>query len=317
MTTVGPYGIPFSALLVSAGRDADQAGRVEGLRGDDRVAREERLLGATLAVADAHALALVGDLEHLAAGLHAAGELGREAVDERARAADDVAREPAAAAPDEREVARARARGDLLRLGRGARHGGPEHQVGIARELPEPLGERLGVAMCKQPPPRLGGRLAGPRPGDALVTCDRDPQSRSRARERDALGGAQRQAQRIQLGPSADQQAAVELERDEVTGHGQRLHADVGDQAPCRRARAAEDVGAEVHPVGPARLAADAAAGALRALEHDDIAVAQIPGRRQARDAAADDDGVADGLELAAGGVGGQVAESSAGVWPA
>ncbi len=52
---------------------------------------------------------------------------------------------------------------------------------------------------------------------------------------------------------------------------------------------------------------------ALGALEHDDVAVAQIPGRRETGDAAADHDRVAHGLELAAGGVGGQVAESSAG----
>jgi hypothetical protein len=56
----------------------------------------------------------------------------------------------------------------------------------------------------------------------------------------------------------------------------------------------------EVQPVGVALLAADAAAHALAALEHDDVAVAQIPGGCEAGDAAADDDRVANRLALAA-----------------
>ena len=47
------------------------------------------------------------------------------------------------------------------------------------------------------------------------------------------------------------------------------------------------------------------------ALEHDDVAVAQVPGSGESGDAAPDHDGVAYGLALAAGGVAGQVAEST------
>jgi hypothetical protein len=68
----------------------------------------------------------------------------------------------------------------------------------------------------------------------------------------------------------------------------------------------------EVQPVRVAALAADPATDALRALEHDDVAVAEVPGSREAGDAAADDDRIADRLVLAAEGVGGQAAESSA-----
>ena len=151
-------------------------------------------------------------------------------------------------------------------------------------------------------------RLARPRLRHPLVARDRDAQARSGARERHALGRPEREAQRIQLGPASHEELAVELERDEVPGHRHRLHADVGDEPPGRRAGSAEDVGAEVQPVRRARLAADAAAEAVRALEHDDIAVAQIPGRGEAGDAASDHDHVAHGL--AAGGVVGQAAES-------
>ena len=175
----------------------------------------------------------------------------------------------------------------------------------------QPLGERLVVAVREQPPARLRGRLAGARPRDALVARDRDAQPGAGARECDALGRPQRQPQRIQLGPAADEQAPVELERDEVPGHRHRLDADVRDEPAGRRSGTAEDVRPEVHPVRPARLAADAAAQALGALEHDDVAVAQVPGRREARDAASDHDGVAHGLVLAAEGVGGQADESS------
>ena len=231
----------------------------------------------------------------------ASGQLGCDAVDQRSGAADDVAREARPGAPDEREVAGARARRDLLGLGRGARHGRPEHQVGVAGQLAEPVGERAVVSVREQAPARLGGRLAGARPGHALVARDGDAQPRARARERDALGRPQREAQRIQLGPAADEQPPVELERDEVARHGHGLDADIGDEPAGRRAGPAEDVRAEVQPVRVARLAADAPAEPAGALEHDDVAVAQVPGGREPGDAATDHDRVAHGLAAGCG----------------
>ena len=192
--------------------------------------------------------------------------------------------------------------------------GGAEHQVGVARELAQPLGERLVVAVCEQAPARLGGRLAWPRHGDPRIARDREAQAGARAHQRHALCGSQRQPERVQLGAAADEQLAVQLERDEVPGNRERLDADVGDEPARGRPRTREDVRAEVQPVGVARLAADAAAEAPGGLEDDDVAIAQIPRGREARDAAADDDRVAYGLVLAAGGVAGQAAESSAGV---
>ena len=271
--------------------------------------RTQLVLLAAVAVAHAHEVALVGDLLDVGAGDDLAAQLGGQTVDQRPGAADDVAREARARAPDEREVARAGAGVDLLRLGRGARHGRPEHQVGIARQLAEPVGERPVVPVGEQPPASLGRRLARAGLGDTLVAGNGNPQARARAHEGHALAPAQREAERVQLGPAADEQPAVELEGREMARHGHGLDADVGDEPAGRRTGAAEDVRAEVQPVRIARLAADTPAEPLAALEHHHVAVAQIPGRREARDAATDHDRVA--YRLAAEGVGGQVAESS------
>ena len=130
--------------------------------------RADSSRSSALPVAHAYALLLLGDLQYLGTRANETRELGGDAVDQRSRSADDVAREPGVAAPDEREVPRARAGGDLLRLGRGARDGRTEHQVGVAGELPQPVGERLAVAVREQAPPRLGGRLARAWPGHAL-----------------------------------------------------------------------------------------------------------------------------------------------------
>jgi hypothetical protein len=96
-----------------------------------------------------------------------------------------------------------------------------------------------------------------------------------------------------------------------VAGHGHRLDPDIGHQPSRRGAGAAEDMSTEVQPVGVTRLAANAPAEPARALEHHHVAVAQVPGRCEAGDAAPDHDDVAHGLALAAGGVTGQAAEST------
>jgi hypothetical protein len=98
-----------------------------------------------------------------------------------------------------------------------------------------------------------------------------------------------------------------------MPGNRERFDSDIGDEPARGRPGTAEDVRPEIQPVGVARLAANAAAEAPGGLEDDDVAIAQIPRGRQARDAAADDDRVAYGLVLAAGGVTGQAVESSAG----
>ena len=57
-------------------------------------------------------------------------------------------------------------------------------------------------------------------------------------------------------------------------------------------AGAGEHVRAEVDPVVAPRLGPDAAADAVGRLQHDDVAIAQVPGGREARNAPADHDHV-------------------------
>ncbi len=129
---------------------------------------------------------------------------------------------PAAGAPDEREVARARALGDLLRLGGGARDGRPEHQVRIAgQRSPSHSANVCVVAVREQAAARLGRRLARaaawPR---ARSARRRGAGARPRASSARRSSRRKRQAHRVQLGAAADEQLAVQLERDEVAGHG-------------------------------------------------------------------------------------------------
>ena len=169
--------------------------------------------------------------------------------------------------------------------------------------------------MREQPPARLGRRLAGPRLGDALVAGDRDAQARPGAhrarRARPACSG-RRSGYSSGRPPTSRRPLSSSATRWPGTGSDSTptsaTSRPVAEPGPLKTwAPRFSQYGAR----GSLRMRPPSALGAL---EHDDVAVAQIPGRREAGDAAADHDGVAHGLELAAGGVGGQVAESSAGV---
>ncbi len=179
---------------------------------------------------------------------------------------------------------------DLVELGGRARDRRPEERRRVARQWAEPVGERAVVAVREHAPTRVGRGLACPRLGDALVPGDRALQAKPGTHEGDPIAHRKRQAKRKELRPPAGDDAAVQLDCDELSRNLAKLDADLLRQPPGRRARPAEDVRAEVQPVGAPRLRVHAPAEAVRGLEHEDVAVAEIPRRREATDPGADDD---------------------------
>jgi hypothetical protein len=100
----------------------------------------------------------------------------------------------------------------------------------------------------------------------------------------------------IELRPPARDDAAVQLHGYELTGYTGELDTDLLGKAPGRGARSAEHVRAEVQPVRVTRFRMHTAADTLRGLEHDDVAVAQVPRGRKASDACSHHHDVSDAL---------------------
>ena len=125
-----------------------------------------------------------------------------------------------------------------------------------------------------------------------VVARDREAQARADPRERHALVQSERQAQRVRLDAARGDHPPVELDGRQDAGHVHGLDPGLPQQAVRRRARACEDVRAEVQPVLVAPLRADPTAHAVAGLEDEHVEVAQPPGRCEACNTPADDDDV-------------------------
>ena len=187
------------------------------------------------------------------------------------------------------EVADAVAGMQILRLARRPRQRGPEEPIGVGGQRPQELGHRAVVHEIEHSllPRRV--RLAGPRFRDGGVPADGQPQPGSGASQRDATRRREGEQQRHRLDRAAGDDAAAHLRSRQPAGYGPRLHAGCTQQRPGRRGGATEDVRTEVQPDVAARLRPQPAAGPLTRLEHDDVAVAQLPACRQPREPATDD----------------------------
>ena len=133
----------------------------------------------------------------------------------------------------------------------------------------------------------------GPFASDRRVAAHRETQPDTRADERQTIAETQRQAEREKLDRAARDELAVERDGGEPAGNRSGLDPDIVDQAARGAARAGEDVRAEVEPVRAAALRTDAAAEPFAGLEHDHVAIAQVPGGGEPGDSAANDDHVA------------------------
>ena len=103
----------------------------------------------------------------------------------------------------------------------------------------------------------------------------------------------QRQTEGEELDGAVRDELAVERDGREPAGNRSGLDADLLDQAARSAARTGKDVRAEVEPVRAAALRTDAAAEPVARLEHDHVAIAQVPRGGKPGDPTANDDHVA------------------------
>lgn len=137
------------------------------------------------------------------------------------------------------------------------------------------------------------GILAGARRDRLAVGADVEAQADAGTDEGPAGAPGERQPERVGLDGAARDDRAPDRDGGEAAGQVARLDAHGGEQPPGLRVGAAEDVPAEVEPGVVTRLAAKPAADAIGRLEHDHVAVAQVPGGGQPGEPAADDDDLA------------------------
>ena len=188
------------------------------------------------------------------------------------------------------EVPDAVPRGERLGLARGARERASEQRVHVRRQPAHELGERPVVHELEHPLLPLGIRLAGPCASDRGVAPHREAQPDARPDERQPIAETQRQAEGEELDRAAREELAVERDSREPAGNRSSLDADLVDQAARGAARTGEDVRPEVEPVRAAAFGTDAAPEPVARLEHDHVAVAQMPRGGEPGDPAADDD---------------------------
>ena len=217
----------------------------------------------------------------------------RERLRQELRAADQVAgRSGLVVAPHEREERGAAAGRDLLRLGGDPLGDGPEDRRHVGMELAQVGGERLVVPVREHAGPPGGRRLAGAGADGADVLLGRRPEPEPGPHEGQPRPPGEREPEGIGLRAPAGHHPAPEREAHPVAGDAPRLEAHLPDEPVHEGARAAEEVGPEVQPVGPAGLGAHPAADAVGRLQHEKLPVPERPPGSQPGDAAAHDHGL-------------------------
>jgi hypothetical protein len=210
-----------------AGDGRDQRRGERRLRGDDGVARADRL---GFAVLDDQGVAVGAQRAHTAAGAGALAELATQRGGQPARAAPEVARgQRALAAPHEREKADATARRQLRRLGRGATGGAGEDGLDGGRQRAEEVREAPIALEGEHTRARVARRVARSGPGDTAVAGHRALDLEPGVRERDALAERQREPQRIGLHATAVEQLRPERQPHHAAGDRHGLEAALAD----------------------------------------------------------------------------------------
>jgi hypothetical protein len=269
-------------------RDAgDERGRQRRLRRDDDVPRADPVP----AVLDDQVCAVAADGADPTRGprprAEPAPQLGREHAGAAAEVAGDERPLPA---PHEREKAGAASRRQVAELGGRAMRGAREDRLDGRRQRPEEVRERPVVLESHDARPEIARCLAGPRRRQPPPARDGPLDAHAGHGERHALARRQRQPEGIRLRPATGDQPRAEGDPHHAAGDRDRLQPALASHRAHQRPGCRKEVRAEVEPVRTAWLRAQPSAQPVVGLEQHHVALAQPPRRREAGDAAADDD---------------------------
>ena len=255
------------------GHGCDERRCVRRLRGEDHLARAH--LAAVVLHDQVGALGPEG--VHAAAGAGAPAELATERRRQATGATDQVARDQRAlAAPHEGEQPDPAPGRELVQLRGGAVRRAGEDLVHSRWKRTEEGTEAAVILEVEA----LPGRVVSSDGALDLHPCPR---------ERDPVAQRERQPERIGLDTPAVEQRRADRQPHHAAGDRDGVETAVARHAVHQRARRREQMRAVVEPVLAAGIRAHAPAETIAGLEHQDVAMAQPPCRRESGDAAADD----------------------------
>ncbi len=271
------------------GSGRDERGRLRRGDGDDDVTGADRA-GVVL---DDDGVTLRAERADLAARARPRAQPVAERRGQRAGAAEEVAGDQrSATAPHEREQPDPAARRELGQLGGRPVRGAREDRLDRRRQRPEELAEGAVILERERPGADVGGGVARPGGRRTPVAGDRALQADAGDGERGPLAQREREPERIGLDPAVREPRGPDGHAHHPAGDRHGLQPARPRERVDQRAGSREQVRAVVHPVGAARVGAQAAAEPVTGLEQQHVALAQPPRRGQSGDPATDHDHV-------------------------
>ena len=232
---------------------------------------------SVLDVVDGHTSRVLHDARHQRPTAHSWAERRSERIHQRLRSTDDVAGEAAGLVPDHVEVAEAIARRDLLWLARSARQGAAEEGIDLGRERPEHVHRRLVVHKVEHPRLALRQGLARQWLYDLRVLSDIATQLEASAHELQLAAPRDRQAKGVGLDAAIGDELAPVGDARQRARNIDGVGTGLGDQSPNGRVFAGKDMRTKVEPMFAPRDRHQSTANAIGRLEHDDIAILEVP----------------------------------------